>query len=1011
MLTDAESTFQGRPNERGAVTHASERPELDWAGDIEDQRVFALVRSRMFARSGVLRVGRYRIVRRLGAGAMGEVQLAIDEQLDRAVAVKFVHAHLAHHRFTERLRVEARALARLAHANVVHIYEVGEQHGRVFLAMEYINGQSLRDWIAQAPGWERVLSAYLEAARGLAAAHSAGVIHRDFKPDNVLRGAEGRIAVADFGLAALDRPPTADDEDPEPRPASRYPCAEASVTETYATPGSKDDGSASFVSRPGEVKGTPAYMPPEQFRGRSDARADQFALCVSIYEGLWGQRPFARRTVGEMLDGEVDWLPLTPPARARVPKWIWPLIRRGLAVNPDDRWDSVDDLIAALERGLGRRRRRARLIGSGVVALAVGLFSGVGVAWWGGAPGVEDCTNVARELADTWDRDQRARLSQALASAAESSGAAWLTDSEAPIVAGLDRWRDRWLDSRAELCRGRAGGDPVVLDRVGACLERHHRSTQALVGLMLAADLPTLREAPRAVVRLEDPRACASEARQGGPPDPPRAVAAEVEEVRRELALVEADLLIAHHATALASIDELGPRVAALGYLPLSAELAHARGRALLDGGHTADGLEALEQAADLGEAGHHDRVVADSWRRMAGFAATTKRDLDAGRRWLRRADAAARRVGVAPLGPLGPADMARLDFVRGNLQLLEGQFAAAFDQLEPLVAVFEDEVDHQDLLFAAHTTTALGVAVLNQGDRDRAIELFGRSLGLLERVHGSGHPDVALAAYNLGQLSLEAGDAELAQIMLERAVQIWALADELELRNVGRAQLVLGQLALAQGRTDAALDHATAAATAFERATRMPIEQAEAASLAAAAHYFLAQAGPAVLAYRRAIQGYANAYGEDDVYVAYFRVGLGWALLADGQIEAARVEFEAALVVIEAKDGGSTQAVDARFGLISVDLASHQLEAARARLARFDGHELAGMEAMELELFRGLLALRGDRADRADHAAGAAALASARAHAKTVASGEATLAILLASVNATDEERRLAGE
>jgi tetratricopeptide (TPR) repeat protein len=398
----------------------------------------------------------------------------------------------------------------------------------------------------------------------------------------------------------------------------------------------------------------------------------------------------------------------------------------------------------------------------------------------------------------------------------------------------------------------------------------------------------------------------------------------------------------------------------------------------------------------------------------MAMFVATEPTvptehgELEAGRRWLRRADAAATRVGVDQLGA------ARLDYVRGNLHLLDNQLDAAIEQLEPALALFERaDQDHQDPLFAAHTATALGMAVHAKGDRQRALELFGRSLALFERVHGPRHPDLAHAAYNLGQTSLEAGDTELAQAMLERAVEIWTHADELELHATGRAQLVLGQLALAEGRSADGLEYARTASTAFERSAsdtpgEVAIEQAEAASLIATAHYFLAEPEPAILAYRRAIRGYADAYGADDVYVAYFRVGLGWALLAAGQVEDARVEFESAYAVIEAKHGGAEQQVDVRFGLISVDIASARLEPARARLAELELRELAGMELIELELVRGVLALRRKPADPR---AGASALARARAHAKTVALGEATLEILLDSLGATPQERRLAGE
>jgi serine/threonine protein kinase len=152
-------------------------------GDVEEQRLFASVHGRLFGHSEPVLVGRYTLERRLGAGTMGEVYLARDSGLDRAVALKLIHSHLARGRPAERLRREARALARLAHPNVVHVYEVDQHQGRVFLAMEYIRGSSLRAWIAERrPSWSEVRDAYVEAGRGLAAAHTVGLVHRDFKP-------------------------------------------------------------------------------------------------------------------------------------------------------------------------------------------------------------------------------------------------------------------------------------------------------------------------------------------------------------------------------------------------------------------------------------------------------------------------------------------------------------------------------------------------------------------------------------------------------------------------------------------------------------------------------------------------------------------------------------------------------------------------------------------------------------------------------------------------------------
>jgi tetratricopeptide (TPR) repeat protein len=933
--------------------------------DVEGERLFAQVRARIFARGSALRVGRYRIVRRLGAGAMGEVQLAIDEDLDRPIAIKFVHGHLASPSFTSRLRTEARALARLAHPNVVHVYEVGEHDDQVYLAMEYIEGTSLRDWIRHAaPGWEQVLAAYLAAGRGLAAAHGAGVIHRDFKPENVLRGHDGRVAVADFGLAALEQGRALADEE---------------LRETAV-------GTSESQSRTGEIKGTPAYMPPEQFLGRSDARADQFALCVSLYEALWGQRPFPWRELDSVPRARTDWIPRPPPRRSPVPGWLWPVIRRGLAYAPDERWSDVDALLAALERGLSVRRRRARVLGSGVAALGVGVLSGVAVAWWSEPEPVDACATLDRELQGTWDHDRREQLTAAFARASEQPGALWLGKTAVPVVAGLDRWREQWLASRGELCRARAGGDPVILDRFGACLERQRRTTEATIGLLIAGDVETLADAPLAVHNLADPLACEHEARQGGPPQPPQAIADEVEQLRAKLALVEAELATGDHAAALTRANALATEVRELDYMPLQAEVAHFRGLSLL-ATQPEQGLEMLEQAVDLAEGARHDRVVAESWRRMAMFAATKHIDLQRGRQWLRRADAAATRLGGDPLS------QARLDFIRGNLHLHGKHNDAAVEVLALAQGVFEER---GDLLYASYTASSLGLALLDRGDEQRAIEMFTRALEQLEQVYGSYHPDVALAAYNLGQ-TLIAERPEIALQLLERAVEIWSAAESLPTRNVGQARIALAQLALEGGRFEQAREHAEAAATVFEEL--LPPEDvahAEAAVVLATSCYFLADAEPAIAAWRRGVAGYSAALGADDVHTANFRVGLAWALLAADELEQARSEFTAGLAVIEANLGvGTEDSADARLGLVAVELASGSLKGAAERLDAFATPPVGDMNLLVFELFRGLLAVRRDPSDPA----GAELLGRARERAQQMAGGEQTLAVMLDSV------------
>jgi hypothetical protein len=281
------------------------------------------------------RVGRYQIGDRLGAGAMGVVYRAHDPDLGRDVAIKLVRNTASPSNL--RLLREAQAMARLHHPNVVPIFDVGQAGDAMFVAMPLIEGGTLKRWLrGGARSLDEILDRFLAAGRGLAAAHAAGLVHRDFKPDNVLLGAGGEICVADFGLARLS---LADNE----------PVPEASADRLAADP----------LTQTGAVLGTPAYMAPEQLRGRPiDARADQFSFCMALWEGVYGQRPFpdppddASPPWGERL-AAIEAGP-GPPRRDRR-AWLAPLLARGLASDPDRRWPTLHALLDVIAA-----RRRAR---------------------------------------------------------------------------------------------------------------------------------------------------------------------------------------------------------------------------------------------------------------------------------------------------------------------------------------------------------------------------------------------------------------------------------------------------------------------------------------------------------------------------------------------------------------------------------------------------------------------------------------------------------------------------
>jgi serine/threonine protein kinase len=296
------------------------------------------------------KLGRYTLVERLGAGAMGVVWRAEDPTLGRQVAVKLLRRQ--DESLTERLVREAQSMAQVNDPNVVTVYEVGTGvDGSTFIAMELVSGESLRKWQTKTRHpIPRLVQAYVAAGRGLAAAHAAGIIHRDFKPDNVLVGEDGRVRVTDFGLAAA-----------KPSASGHIPRQISDVNLTTS----------------GSVMGTPAYMAPEQFLGGNvDPRTDQFNFCVALYEALYGERPFEGATYSELADHVCEGRVKPEPAGSNVSRALRAIVLRGLSVKPGDRFATMDELIRELGRDRARPWRRTAIVSAAVaVALGLGLVS------------------------------------------------------------------------------------------------------------------------------------------------------------------------------------------------------------------------------------------------------------------------------------------------------------------------------------------------------------------------------------------------------------------------------------------------------------------------------------------------------------------------------------------------------------------------------------------------------------------------------------------------------------
>ncbi len=298
-----------------------------------------------------LKLGRFTIVERIGSGAMGIVFRADDPGLGRQVALKLLHHPDA--TLTERLVREARSMAQVSHPNVVTVYDVGIADDSTYIAMELVSGMSLRQWQAIQRPLAEVIEAYLAAGRGLAAAHAAGIVHRDFKPDNVLVGSDGRMRVTDFGLASA-------------RPTADLAAESMSV--------SLDELS---LTHSGMVLGTPAYMAPEQFAGGNiDPRTDQFSFCVALYEALYGHRPYKGKTFEELGDNVCSGTMRPVPPGSTVSGALRAIVLRGLSVRPGDRFPSMDHLLAVLGRDRARPWRRAAFASAALaVVLVIGLVA------------------------------------------------------------------------------------------------------------------------------------------------------------------------------------------------------------------------------------------------------------------------------------------------------------------------------------------------------------------------------------------------------------------------------------------------------------------------------------------------------------------------------------------------------------------------------------------------------------------------------------------------------------
>jgi serine/threonine protein kinase/tetratricopeptide (TPR) repeat protein len=775
-------------------------------------------------------IGRYVVLGLVGRGGMGEVYAAYDPELDRKVAVKLLRvkpgAGVSLTEGRQRTLREAQAIARLSHPNVVVVYDVGTFEEKVFIAMEFVEGHTAGFWSqSQTRTWEEALKVYQAAGRGLAAAHEKGLVHRDFKPDNIMVSRDGQVRVMDFGLARqAEKPVTVTGEKAivtgdgvtttqrlpaplaEPGAPLREPGAPIAPLDgstLVLTPNAGDDGTSEFESsktaafdqrltRTGAMMGTPAYMAPEQFRGRAtDARCDQFAFCVALYEALYGERPFGGNTLMALTTNVVNGRVREAPANTKVPLWIRKILLRGLRVNADERFPSMVELLEALGRDPAVARRRWILATSGAVLL---LAAGTGFGMRQGmAESKPVCRGGPEKLDGIWEvvpagsgeTPRQAQLHEAFLKTGKSYAKdVWATTSRA-LTSYARAWTDMYretceatavhkvqstevLDLRMDCLNERLGGlralTDVFSDATGEVVENAVSASNALAPLDRCADVPLLR----AVVR---------------PPEDAE-TRARVDALRKNLAALRAKFDAGFFRQTVEQAPELVATARKIGYRPLVAETLALLGTAAAKTEEAGTAREALQEAFVVSEASRHDEVRADVAAVLVYVVGYEEGQFDEAYRWAGIADAILQR--------LGGHDLLRAWSLNdvGAVYFRQGRREAAIRVFKESLALKEKVLGHQHPDVGVSEGN-LAISLAEMGRHDEALSHIERAIKIVEAGLGTAHPDLAIQLNNHGEILNALHRYADARRVFERAQQIWER--ELGSENRGLADSLTG--------------------------------------------------------------------------------------------------------------------------------------------------------------------------------------------------------------------------
>ena len=738
-------------------------------------------------------VGRYVVLKELGAGGMGVVYAAFDEELDRRVALKFLQPAMGgtfgSGSAVQRLQREAQVMAKLSHPNVVAVFDVGTFEGQVFLAMELVDGLNLRGWLEAKPRTARdIVSIYVQAGRGLEAAHAAGILHRDFKPENVVVDTTGRARVLDFGVARIDDSLT----------SGRDPSFEATHAASSSSP------ALGPLTTEGELIGTPAYMAPEQLQGkRVDSRSDQFSLCVALHEALYGERPYAGATLGELKTNVIAGRLSPPPRGAKVARGIRTVLLRGLRTNPDERFAAIGDLLAALEKQIAVRRNLV----FGAVALVAAVAAGL-VALRPARPALCARGDADQEIARTWGDTQRADVQRALL----ASGNARANDVWARIRPTLDEYATRWAAMRTESClatRVRGVQSDEALGLRSACLDQKQRELSATVTLLSSAssaDAKTVDRAVDVVRGLPDVALCADVESLRAPYAEPRDPAKKkvVDAIRGELAQVGTMVRARKNPEADALARKAGSEAHEAENRPLEALASYDVGMSLMARGKDEEARTMFLDSATTASTARDDVTEAMAWTMLVKTVGYDLGRFDESEIYSKLAGAAVERAGSKDaLRALLQRHRADVLYEKGELDKCQVLYrevlelnTRAFGEKSPEVA--KSQIDLADL-------------EASRGRMREALPLYESAVATVTAVEGEGSPRLGVTLLDYTQVLVMLGDDDKAVTYARRGIA--ALPED----DVAHARMELILACALVGRGDVAEAKTEAAAAIAE--------------------------------------------------------------------------------------------------------------------------------------------------------------------------------------------------